>query len=418
MKRGIRKWSATLAISIFAAVIIGAIQGICTAHAEEGDWDKAEQEKETEEGEIVQEEEKMTEEELSGIQSQVEKGILSELDVEEIDTVLGDIFPEKKTTFLEVLQALLDGKETISPELLVDYLTDSLFYVVKENRQVLLYLLLLIIVASVFSNFSNVFQNRQIAQIGFYMVYILLITLCLRGFQLTVSQVSESLENLTVFMKVLGPSYFLSMAIATGSASSIAFYSLVIFLIYLVDLLILNVMLPLIHVCLMVQILNFLSDEEILSKSAELLETVIGWILKTLLACVTGVGIVQGLLGPAMDAVKRSAFARGTQMIPGVGDIIGGTAEVILGTAVLIKNGIGVAGAVFVTGICLVPLINMGLLTLMYRGMAAVIQPISDKRIVEAVNSVGKGYQMLLRVVFTTGVLFLITIAVTAVSTT
>ncbi len=413
MKAGKRKWPIKLAVFVFTVIIIGSVQGMCAVYAKEEDWDKEGQENET-----AQEEEKMTEEELSGLQAQVEKGILSELDMEEIDAVLGDIFPEKKTSFLEVLQALLDGRETVSPEVFVDYLTDTLFYVVKENRQVLLYLLLLIIVASVFSNFSNIFQNRQIAQIGFYMVYILLITLCLHSFQITVDQVSESLTNLTVFMKVLGPAYFLSMAIATGSASSIAFYSLVIFLIYLVDLLILHVMLPLIHVCLMVQILNFLSDEEILSKSSELLETVIGWILKTLLACVTGVGIVQGLLGPAMDAVKRSAFTRGTQMIPGVGDIIGGTGEVILGTAVLIKNGIGVAGAVFVTGICLVPLMNMGILTLMYRGMAAVIQPVSDKRIVEAVNSVGKGYQMLLRVVFTTGVLFLITIAVTAVSTT
>ncbi len=413
MKAGKRKWPIKLAVFVFTVIIIGSVQGMCAVYAKEEDWDKEGQENET-----AQEEEKMTEEELSGLQAQVEKGILSELDMEEIDAVLGDIFSEKKTSFLEVLQALLDGRETVSPEVFVDYLTDTLFYVVKENRQVLLYLLLLIIVASVFSNFSNIFQNRQIAQIGFYMVYILLITLCLHSFQITVDQVSESLTNLTVFMKVLGPAYFLSMAIATGSASSIAFYSLVIFLIYLVDLLILHVMLPLIHVCLMVQILNFLSDEEILSKSSELLETVIGWILKTLLACVTGVGIVQGLLGPAMDAVKRSAFTRGTQMIPGVGDIIGGTGEVILGTAVLIKNGIGVAGAVFVTGICLVPLMNMGILTLMYRGMAAVIQPVSDKRIVEAVNSVGKGYQMLLRVVFTTGVLFLITIAVTAVSTT
>lgn len=401
-KLGLQKWPAAFAVLIFAAAVMGSAKGESIVYAEEE----------------AKEEEGMTQEELSGVQRQVEEGILSELDMKEIDEVLGDIFPENKTTFMDVLKALLDGKETISPELLVDYLTDRLLYAVKDNRQALLYLLLLVTVASVFSNFSNVFQNRQIAQIGFYMVYVLLITICLHSFQNTVAQVSESLENLTVFIKVLGPAYFLSMAIATGSASSIAFYSMVIFLIYLVELLILHIMLPLIHVCLMVQILNFLSDEEILSKSAELLETVIGWILKTLLACVTGVGIVQGLLGPAVDAVKRSAFARGTQMIPGVGDIIGGTGEVILGTAVLIKNGIGVAGAVFVTGICLVPLINMGILTLMYRGMAAVIQPISDKRIVEAVNSVGKGYQMLLRVVFTTGVLFLITIAVTAVSTT
>ena len=53
----------------------------------------------------------------------------------------------------------------------------------------------------------------------------------------------------------------------------------------------------------------------------------------------------------------------------------------------------------------------------MYKGLAALIQPISDKRIVEAISSVGDGYHMLLRVVFTTGVLFLITIGVAAAAT-
>ena len=261
------------------------------------------------------------------------------------------------------------------------------------------------------------FQSRQIAQTGFYVVYILLITACLYTFQQTVVSVSESLENLNVFMRVLGPAYFMSMAVATGSTSSIAFYSLVLFLIYLVELLILNVMLPLIHVYLMIRVLNFLSDEEYLSKLAELLDTVIAWSLKTMLACVTGISLVQGVLSPAVDTVKRSAFTKGAEMIPGIGDVLGGVTEVILGTAVLIKNGIGMAGVLIVAGICLIPILNMGALTLMYKGLAALIQPISDKRIVEAISSVGDGYHMLLRVVFTTGVLFLITIGVAAAAT-
>ena len=81
------------------------------------------------------------------------------------------------------------------------------------------------------------------------------------------------------------------------------------------------------------------------------------------------------------------------------------------------KNGIGLAGALICVGICIIPILNMGMLTIMYKLMAALIQPISDKRIVEALASVGNGYQMLLKVVFTTAVLFLLTIAVAAVFT-
>lgn len=370
-----------------------------------------------ESGSTDEEKDIMTKDEFNDIQSQTEDKVLKEIDVKGIDKVLKEIFPDKKVRFGDVLAALLDDGETISPKLIGDFVTDSLFYVVKSNKTAMMYLLLIVIVAAVFSNFSSVFQNRQIADISFYIVYILLITACLHTFTQTVDVVSTGIENIVTFMRVLGPAYFICMAISTGSVSAVAFYNIVLFLIYLVELVILHFLLPLIHVYLMMRVLNFLAEEDYLSKFAELLELLVGWSLKTLLACITGISVVQGLLSPAVDSVKRSAFTKGVEVIPGIGDAIGGVTEVILGTAVLVKNGIGLAGALICVGICIIPILNMGMLTIMYKLMAALIQPISDKRIVEALASVGNGYQMLLKVVFTTAVLFLLTIAVAAVFT-
>ena len=91
--------------------------------------------------------------------------------------------------------------------------------------------------------------------------------------------------------------------------------------------------------------------------------------------------------------------------------------EVVLGTAVLIKNGIGMTGAIICIALCVVPLVQIGCITLLYHLAAAVIQPVSDKRIVGCVETAGEGCRMLMRVVFTTGMLFLLTIAiVTAVT--
>lgn len=398
---------------MLAMILIVIIMTAATSHsvcAEEGE-DPGTQETEKSQP-------KMTEEQLNDMQSQIRESILDEVDMKEINQLLKEIFPQEKVIFQDVLTALLDEKETISPKLIGEFITDTLFHVVKSNKSTLVYLLLVMIIAAVFTNFSEVFQNRQIAQTGFYLVYILLITVCLHSFQMTVQELTDSMETLNTFMSVLAPAYFICMALAVGSISSIAFYNLVLLLIFLVDMVILHFLLPLIHVCLMVRVLNFLSDEEYLSKFAELLQTIVGWGLKTLLALITGAGIVQGILNPSMDAVKRSAFTKGAEMIPGIGDVFGGVTDVVLGTAVLIKNGIGMAGVVLVIAICLVPILNMGILTLLYKGLAALVQPVSDKRIVEAVNSVGDGYHMLLKVVCTTAVLFMITIAVAAAATT
>ena len=93
--------------------------------------------------------------------------------------------------------------------------------------------------------------------------------------------------------------------------------------------------------------------------------------MKTVLACVVGLNVIQGLISPAVDSVKRSALTRGVEAIPGVGDAIGGVTEVALGTAVLVKNGIGVTGAVICVALCVVPLVQIGCIALLYKLAAA-----------------------------------------------
>lgn len=346
-----------------------------------------------------------------------EEAFLDEFNFEELDDMLRDIFPDEKVTFREVLLKIVNGGTEEAFELFGKFVYDQFFYEFQNSRTGIVHILLIAIIAAVFTNFSNVFQNRQISEISFYVLYLLLITISLNAFRLLVASASGNVQQLLHFMKLLGPVYFLAVAFASGSSSSIMFYNLVLLLIYLVELLVLNVLIPFVQIYIVVKILNYLSSEEYLSKFAELLETLISWTMKTLLAGVLGLNLVQGLLGPAIDSLKRSVVARSAEAIPVVGDALGGVTEVMLGTAVLIKNGIGVTGAVVCTVICLIPIVQMAVITLMYKLTAAMIQPVSDKRIVGCISCIADGSQMLLRVVFTSGVLFLLTIAIVTATT-
>lgn len=355
--------------------------------------------------------------EQAELQKEAEETIWKEFEFSEIEDLLDDIFPEKKTDFQDLIKKMLSGQTEPLLQVIGEMISDQFFYEWKSSKAGMVHILLIVIVAAVFTNFSNVFQNQQISEISFYVLYLLLITIGLNSFRILIVSASENLERLIGFMKVLGPVYFLAVAFAAGSSTSILFYNLVLLLIYLVELVILNFLIPFVQVYIVVKVMNNLSEEDYLSKFAELCETVIAWTLKTLLAGVTGVNIIQGLLSPAIDSLKRSVVGRSAEAIPVVGDAIGGVTEVMLGTAVLIKNGIGVAGALVCIGICLVPIIQMAVVTLLYKLIAAMIQPVSDKRIVGCISSIADGSQMLLRIIFTTGVLFLLTIAVVTATT-
>lgn len=338
--------------------------------------------------------------------------ILEQFDFKELNESLQDLFPGEKLDFKETLMSVISGDTSLSADLLNRLVVDQVSYVFKSNKENLIHIILIAIIAAIFSNFSSVFQNKQISEVSFFMLYLLLIALCLSSFEIVIDWVSDGIHNLTSFMGVFCPLYFLAVAIAKGSVSSVAFYNLVLLLIYLVELLIVNFLLPVIHIYIMVRILNYLSSEDYLSKFAELLEMLIVWTLKTVLACVIGLNIVQGLISPAIDSIKRSIITRGAEAIPGIGDAIGGVTEVVLGTAVLVKNGIGVTGSIICFALCIVPLIQTALIVVLYKLAAALIQPVSDKRLIGCIESVGDGCKLLLRVIFTVGLLFLLSIVI------
>ena len=342
--------------------------------------------------------------------------MLDEFDFSDLDDSLKKMFPREKMKFREVVETLLSGNLKQAGEQFTKFLWDQFFYELQTHRKLLVYLLLIAVIAAVFANFSSAFGARQASEAAFYILYMLLIALCLSGFRLAVSEMETSLKCLLEFMKVLCPTYFLAVTAASGSLTSMFFFEVVLFLIFLAETVILNFLMPVINVYMMIQVMGNLTGEEFLSQFAELLEKLTGWILKTMLACVIGINVVQGILAPVADSVRRSFITKTVEAIPGVGNTAGSVMDVVLGTAVLIKNGIGMAGAVIAAGICILPILKVLLLAFLYKMAAAVTQPVSDKRITSCIGNVSEGYEMLGKVMGTTGILFLITIAVVAAS--
>ena len=351
------------------------------------------------------------------VNAKASESMLNDFDFDEIDDSLADMFPEEKLNFKETVMQIISGDLELTAELFNRLVKEQIGYAYASCRENLIHMLLIALMAALFTNFSNVFQNKQISEVSFFVMYLMMIALAINSFQVVIDWVGDGVIIISRFMSVFCPVYFVAVSFAKGSVTAVAFYNLVLFLIYLVEVIISKFLLPLIHVYIMVRVLNHLSEEDYLSKFAELLEIAVSWILKTFIAGIVGINLVQGLINPAIDTVKRSAITRGAEAIPGIGDALGGTAEVVAGTAVLIKNGIGMAGTVICFALCIVPLVQVGLIVLMYKLSAAVIQPISDKRVIGCLESVAEGCRLLMRVVFTTGLLFLLTIVIVATLT-
>lgn len=351
------------------------------------------------------------------IEQEVESSVLDNIDIKDIEDIMGDIFIEEKIGFSDLLEVVLQGEFEQINEVAYQYVVKQFFYEIQYNRQTLIHILLLTIFSAIFAYFANSFGNEQIAVIGGYILYLMILIVTLQSFQVVIQDVTAKVDQVLMFMSALCPVYFLTVAISCGTNSAVVFYNLALLCIYLVEVLILWLVIPMTNTYILVQVLNYMTLEKRFSKLADLIKTVIDWLLKAMVIFVVGLNVIQGLLAPVADSVERSIWLRGAEAIPVVGDAVSGTGEVVIGTLKLIKNSVGIVGLLLCIAIMIGPAIEMIILTLMYKFIAALIEPVADQKVSSCLYSVGEGCQILLRIVFGVGLLFLITIAVVAATT-
>ena len=245
-----------------------------------------------------------------------------------------------------------------------------------------------------------------------FVTYLLLFTFLTTSFFQSITIASDVVGKILDFMKVLMPTFFMAVAFAGGSVSSVAMYEFTLWIITAAQWLIGSGLIPLVRVYMILVLASHISKEEIISNLTELLEQIIGWGLKTLIGVVLGFHVIQGLVLPYVDSVKNSAVQKLIGLIPGIGQGASAVTQMILGSGVLIKNTMGMAAVIILLVIVAVPVMKLAVLMVLYRCVAAVLEPVCDKRLVSCVSAAAKGHKLLLNMVMAAALLLIITVAV------
>lgn len=337
--------------------------------------------------------------------NELKQEILSELDLKEVQDMLDAMLGEESFSFQEALENLLTGKDAFSEEAVQKILHGLLFSGLEKEKSLFMKILLLILLAALLANFAFVFDSGQIGEISFYIVYLLLFMLLMNSFSQAASALQQVISWMTDFMKALAPAYLITVSAASGAGAAAMFYEGVLILVWLIQWILLSVILPGTDLYVLLRLVNHLSREEMLGKLAELLSTAISWGLKTLLGIVAGLQVVKGLVAPVADTLKRSLIGKAAGALPGVGNAVNMVTELVVTSAVLVRNCLGIMILIAFVLAGAGPVIRYGILSLAYRFLAACAQPVSDKRIVECLSTVGEGYGLLLKILFTAEVL-------------
>lgn len=337
------------------------------------------------------------------------------LDSGELDSVnesMDSLFPEIEVDAETLFTMILEGHALEAFKMLISGIKTGLEGELAGLRQIFIYILILGVVSALFSEFSDLFAGQQIAQAGFYFLYLFLMVILTKVFLFVSEIASDTMGNIVLFVKLFIPTYSIVVGTAQGTASGVYYYQLMLGVAYLVESFLNGVMVPLIYSYVMLALLNGLWTEEKLTLLLDFLKKGISLALKISLGAVTGLSLVQAVIVPVASGLKITAMRKAAAAIPGIGSVTEGVVELMLGSAVLIKNSMGILMLILLFGACLMPLLKILIVTGVVKLGAAITGIVSDKRISLCADRVGEGCGLLLRCVFTSVILFIIVIAV------
>ena len=319
-------------------------------------------------------------------------------------------------SFSDLVLELLQGKLPSGISGLWGEVWRLLFSYLGGQKQLAVQILLIALFSAVCTNFIRVFENSQIADISFYMMYLLIGTLLIGAFAEMQALTVNTLKSLFQFVTLLLPAYVVTIVFSAGSVSALVFYELTLLSVHILQLLFIKMVLPLIQIYVVFLFFNQLTQEDLFSQASEFLKTLLEWILKTTTAILVGLQTIQCLVAPAVDTLKNSTAHRIVKALPGVGGLMDSAAETIAGSALVIKNAVGVAGMIVVLLICLLPFLKLGLSVLLFRLLCAMLQPISEKRMVDCIRSFSDGVMLLMKTMLAGLAVFLVSLAMITAS--
>ncbi|MFR7763274.1 MAG: stage III sporulation protein AE [Eubacterium sp.] len=316
----------------------------------------------------------------------------------------------------EIINNIIKGKViTILGEIV-----KSIYYKTFGNNSYLFniiwQLFLTIIISCFFTNFTKVFSKDDVSETGFFICYLVSVTFMFGLFSELCNIAVDFVEMLLTFMYGIVPTYFLSVAI-TGQVSASGFYQLCLVIISVAQFVFLHMIIPLIKIYVAVSIVNNISKEDFLSRTAVVVGNIVNFLMKTFVGIVTGLNIIQALILPSIDSTKNQTIRKVIGSVPVVGNSTDAITGIFLGSANLIKNAIGTTAIIVIVVLCAVPFLKIQLYSFLMQIVAALVQPIADCRIVASFNSMSIGMRMLAKVITGCSLLFIISIAIICMCT-
>ena len=325
--------------------------------------------------------------------------------IDQADSYSGKFFDDIDIN--EILENAIKGE--VDNQTLFQRVWSLLLGELGDGLSVLGSILAIIVIHSVLKSISESLENDNISKLIYYVQYILIVTIVMMNFSEIVQVVKDTCNNLIGFMNILVP-LLISLMIYTGSITTSGILEpIILFLINFIGNMIQNIIIPIVLIFTSLIIISKISNNIQIEKLSKFLKSGVVWFFGIVLTIFVGVVSLEGTLSSSVDGITaKTTKAVVSSAVPVVGKILGDAVDTVLGCGIILKNAVGMIGVIIVIGICIIPILKLGILTIAYKLVSAICEPIADKNIISLLDQIGDIYKIFLAILCSISVMLII----------
>ena len=313
--------------------------------------------------------------------------IYNGLDTSEIEKYLADLIPPFASggSLKDFIKRMIKS-ESENYETLFDYLISLVTSAFREQLPAFVSLFVLIVFASLLKIFAPSDKSGA-GELAGYAIFTAIICIVAGVVYGTIAKAESTLDKLSGFIEAVYP-IVMTLTVACGATnSSLTVTPAALFVSNTVIVLVKNVFFPIIVFMFVASIVSNLNKSIKLKNLFGFLSTFMKWTIGLFTVVFSFFLGLNGLNSGYLDGLgyKTAKYALGTTL-PLVGSVVGEGMNMIVASAAIIKNALGALTVLIVFSVAVIPIIEIIVLTLVLKLIAAVTEPFSDGRTGEFIS--------------------------------
>lgn len=315
--------------------------------------------------------------------------------------------------FNTTTESIVSGEFTLNPGELINRISSDFMDEIRECGGVLMTLIAISAISAILHVSQTAFGNASSSEAAFFGCFALTSAAAMKCFSIALTYGMDVISSLGDFITKLSPAITVLLIASGHTTSAAAFHPVLSSAVYTAEIICEKCIVPLVVFGAVLSVVNNISGTLQVSNFCKLTNSLSKWILTLTFTLFTGISAIYGFTAPSLDIVgaKAMKFAVGS-LVPVVGGFLSDTLETVISGTRLMKNAVGAAGIIVILSICFVPVLKIGVILLLMKLSAAIVEPLTDKRISGVLWDLSSNVTTLFAMVITVTVLFIICISI------